>query len=516
MQPPSTIHTTISRRQFLKHTAGGFAALALAGLSGGLTGCTTAHIGPDHTASRAPSMTDLGPPDIEIALRAAPGEVQLLPGLPTRVWRYQAEVLHGRPEAVQPLPDSYLGPILRFRTGDVVRVHFINDLDEESIVHWHGLHVPEEADGHPHLAIGPGETYVYDFPVLSGPGTYWYHPHPHGRTGPQVNYGLAGLLIVEDDEAASVALPEGEHDIPLVIQDRTFDEENQLTYVDPGGHEQMFGFFGDDILVNGKPDFIQPVATRPYRLRILNGSNARIYKLGFSDNRPLTVIGTDGGLLGEAVTRPYVTLSPGERIELWVDFGADDLGSEIVLESKEFSGSSAFPIMRFQIEEEAAVETRIPTTLSTFAGHREDDAVNRRRPRTFDMDMDMENRVWRLNGRTFEMNEVARNEVVKLGDLEIWEFVNESPFMAMPHPMHVHNVHFQVIGRSVLPEFANQRASVEDGYVDEGWKDTVLVMPGERVRLLLKFDTYAGLYLYHCHNLEHEDMGMMRNYRIRA
>jgi FtsP/CotA-like multicopper oxidase with cupredoxin domain len=279
-------------------------------------------------------------------------------------------------------------------------------------------------------------------------------------------------------------------------------------------NERMFGFFGNDILVNGQHEATLPVATRPYRLRLLNGSNARIYKLGFDDNRPLTVIGTDGGLLAQAVERPYVTLSPGERVELWADFSGDAPGTELTLESKEFTGSKPFPIMTVRVEREETVELPTPGMLSTFSGYREADAVNRNRPRSFGMEM--AHMTWQLNGRTFEMDKVARNEIVKLGDLEVWEFVNESAHMAMPHPMHIHNVQFQVIERRVLPAFAKQRATVEDGYVDEGWKDTVLVMPGERVKLLVKFEDYEGLYMYHCHNLEHEDMGMMRNYRVKA
>jgi FtsP/CotA-like multicopper oxidase with cupredoxin domain len=322
------------------------------------------------------------------------------------------------------------------------------------------------------------------------------------------------LLIVEDEEDAATGLPDGDHDIPLVLQDRTFDDSNQLVYLGQHMNERMFGFFGNDILVNGKPEFSLQVATRPYRLRLLNGSNARIYKLGFGDNRPLTVIGTDGGLLAQAVERPYVTLSPGERVELWVDFSNDAPGTELMLESKEFTGSKPFPIMTVRVEREETVELPTPGMLSTFSGYREADAVNRNRPRSFGMEM--AHMTWQLNGRTFEMDKVARNEIVKLGDLEVWEFINESAHMAMPHPMHIHNVQFQVIARRVLPAFAKQRATVEDGYVDEGWKDTVLVMPGERVKLLVKFEDYEGLYMYHCHNLEHEDMGMMRNYRVKA
>jgi len=123
---------------------------------------------------------------------------------------------------------------------------------------------------------------------------------------------------------------------------------------------------------------------------------------------------------------------------------------------------------------------------------------------------------WFLNGRTFEMEQVARDEVVQLGDLEVWEFVNQQPHMNMIHPMHVHNVQFQVLERQVLPRFKKTWQTVSAGYVDGGWKDTVLVMPGERVKILLRFEDYEGLYLYHCHNLEHEDQGLMRNYRVQA
>jgi FtsP/CotA-like multicopper oxidase with cupredoxin domain len=130
--------------------------------------------------------------------------------------------------------------------------------------------------------------------------------------------------------------------------------------------------------------------------------------------------------------------------------------------------------------------------------------------------MSMARMTWYLNGKTFEMEKVARNEIVKLNDLEVWEFVNESARMAMPHPIHVHNVQFQVVARETLPAYTNTWREIQDGVVDDGWRDTVLVMPGQRVRVLLRFEDYEGLYLYHCHNLEHEDAGMMRNFRLKA
>jgi FtsP/CotA-like multicopper oxidase with cupredoxin domain len=527
----------MSRRRFLRLAGGAAVVLAGGSITGLLSSCsvnTSKETASGRVvATQEPSTLD----EVHIALKAAPSEVTLLPGEATRVWTYQGEVLKGNSNVVQHLPGSYLGPILRLRKGQKVRLDFTNDLPEPSIVHWHGLHVPQEADGHPRLAIGTGETYTYEFEVHNRAGTYWYHPHPHGRTGPQVYYGLAGLLLVSDEEEAAAGLPSSEQDIPLVIQDRTFDADNQLVYMGNGMMDQMMGFLGDRILVNGQPDFVLPVATRAYRLRVLNGSNSRTYKLGWHDNTPLTVIATDGGLLERPVQRDYVVLSPGERIELWADFAGRKVGTELRLQSLPFfggevgmmgmmgrsgmmGGRSALPnggeftVMRIYFEREAAETSELPDQLSTLQFYRQEDAGNRRRPRTFDITM--QRMSWFLNGRTFEMEDTARNEVVKLGDLEVWEFVNQRGGMSMIHPMHVHNVQLQVLERQMLPGLTEYWETVRGGYVDEGWKDTVLLMPGERVKVLLKFEDYEGLYLYHCHNLEHEDLGLMRNYRVVA
>jgi FtsP/CotA-like multicopper oxidase with cupredoxin domain len=175
---------------------------------------------------------------------------------------------------------------------------------------------------------------------------------------------------------------------------------------------------------------------------------------------------------------------------------------------------SEFTVMRIYIDREASETQALPERLSAPSFYRSEEAVNRRRPRRFEIEM--QHMQWLLNGRTFEMEEVANNEVIPLGDLEQWEFVNQGGMMLMAHPMHIHNSQFQVLERQVLPELRDIWDNVRAGYVDEGWKDTVLVMPGERVKLLLKFEEYEGLYLYHCHNLEHEDQGMMRNFLIKA
>ena len=481
-------------------------------------------------------------PNLEIALQAVPGEVPILPGKATRVWTYQGQVTKGDTASLQVLSGSYLGPILRVRKGQRVRITFTNNLPEQSIVHWHGLHVPDDMDGHPRFAIAPGQTYVYEFQVLNRAGTYWFHPHPHTLTGPQVYKGLTGLFLVSDDEETAANLPSGEFDVPLIIQDRTFDADNQLSYLPVGTNDIIMGFLGERILVNGQPDFVLPVATRPYRLRLLNGSNSRVYKLGWQDGTPLTVIATDGGLLEKPVQRSYVTLAPAERVELWVDFSGRAVGSELRLQSLTFNGvacagvgmlggcplpkvpvGSELTILRVRVERKSEEKQALPERLSTIPRYRLEDAVNRDKPRTFTLGIQEQPPFWTINGRAFEMESVAADEVVKLNTLEVWEFINQPGTMTMgtmkmtsetAHPIHIHGQQFQVIERKMRPDKTADYATVSAGFVDEGWKDTVLVMPGERVKLLLKFENYTGLYLYHCHNLEHEDLGMMRNYRI--
>lgn len=471
-------------------------------------------------------------PDLDISLSARPVEVPVLPGDPTGVWRYFATVHKGSSGRIVEIPRSYLGPIIKVHQGEKIRIRFKNLIEEESIVHWHGLHVPASMDGHPRHVVPQAQSYWYEFEVKNRAGTYWYHPHPHGRTGPQVYHGLAGLFIVSDKEEQAVGLPDGEYDVPLVIQDRTFDSSNQLVYMSGHRMERMTGFLGDMIMVNGLPDFTLPVSTGAYRLRLLNGSNSRIFRLAWEDGRPLTIIGTDGGLLERPVFRRYSFLSPGERLEVWADFSDHPAGYNTSLLSLPFetggmgggrmgrgmmmSGRSgqnpnlpngaAFSVFKVKVTQTAKTNYRLPETFSKIGPVRPGDAVNYYRPRQFYLTM--RHMQWTINGRLFQMEEIADDEIVQLGSSEIWEFNNPGGgMMNMPHPIHLHGKQFRVIERSGV---------AHEGYVDEGWKDTVLLMPGERIRLLVYFDDYPGMFLYHCHNLEHEDMGMMRNYFVRA
>jgi FtsP/CotA-like multicopper oxidase with cupredoxin domain len=512
----------INRRQFLQITGAGAAGL--------LTGSMTSLISAGRANAAGQVSSDFTP-DLDIDLKAAADEIPILPGDPTGVWRFQGQILKGDRASLVDIERSYLGPIIRARKGQKVRIRFTNEIADQTIVHWHGLHVPAAMDGHPRLVIPRGKTYVYEFEVRNRAGTYWYHPHPHGLTGPQVYGGLAGLFLVADDEEEAAGLPSGEYDIPLVLQDRAFDRSNQLVYLSGHHMEQMNGFLGDWIMVNGHPDFSLPVATRAYRLRLLNGSNSRVYRLAWKGGSPLTVIGTDGGLLEKPVQRRYVMLGPGERLELWADFSNYAVGSETQLVSLPFDGGmlggrrrgrgmmggggyvlpngAGFPVFKVKVNRREEATSALPQRLSTIKRYDPADAVNREYPKRFHLVM--RHMAWTINGRTFRMEDVAAEERVALNSYEIWEFINEGGGMGMmggmdmPHPIHLHGMQFQVLQRQGVSH---------EGYVDDGWKDTVLLMPGERVRLLVRFGDYPGLYLYHCHNLEHEDMGMMRNFLV--
>ncbi len=525
----------MDRRKFL-----GYTAIGLGAAVGGIAWWNPFKGG--HSVS-AQTLTDLNfVPDVEIALTAQPGQVQIFNGQPTRVQHYTARVLKGPAGTMQPIEKSYLGPIFRLKTGQKVRVRFTNEIDQETIVHWHGLHVPEVADGHPRYVIDKGETYVYEFVVANRAGTYWFHPHPHGKTGPQVYSGLAGLFIVSDDEEQALGLPSGAYDLPLVIQDRTFDADNQLVYLTGGMMQRMNGFLGNRILINGRTDASFDVATNAYRLRLLNGSNSRIYKVAWSDGTPLTVIGTDGGLLERPLSKPYVMLGPAERIEVWADFSKYAVGDSPKLVSLSFGGAdsggmmgggmmggargnnapangSGFDLATFKIIKKEKINSKLPTVLSRIPVADSARAINAKNPRRFVFAMGMGSAT--INGRTFEMTRVADDEIVKLNTTEVWELVNGGGggmgmmgggMMQMPHPVHVHGLQFRIIERTTGAGWN----SMKDGFIDEGWKDTVLLMPGMRAKILLRFEDFTGLFLYHCHNLEHEDMGMMRNYLVEA
>ncbi|TVZ27115.1 hypothetical protein JM83_2138 [Gillisia sp. Hel_I_86] len=499
-------------------------------------------------------------PDLDIKLTAVEQEISILEGRKTMCWTFKSELILGDSSSLQQIPDSYLGPIIKVNKGQKIRIRFQNELPQESIVHWHGMHVPEQYDGHPTDIISNGQTYVYEYEVMNRAGTYWFHPHPHGNTGEQVYNGLAGLLLVSDKEEENLNLPTGEFDFPVVIQDRTLDDNNQLVYLDGGRMDRMMGFLGDKIFINGRPE--QELSLKAgcnYRLRFLNGSNSRIYKLAWDNGEPLKVIGIDGSILEQPKVMPYVMLAPAKRIDIWLDLKNKKQGDEIELKSLEFESGmmggmmnggmmggsntglplgSEYSLFKIKLNESGSNDFLLPENLVPYNKLNPTTAVNRNNPREFNFFM--QGMQWTINGRTWEPTEVAKEETVKLDTTEIWQLSNKGGkmmggggmmgdggmmgrgnegggmgnMMQMPHPIHIHQVQFNILEYDTSEMDVMVWNSIKDGFIDEGWQDTVLLMPGMKIKIIMRFSNFKGLFVYHCHNLEHEDMGMMRNFKI--
>ena len=561
------------RRRFLQYSALGVAAAAMPGLALGQAGWIRTKPTPGFN------------PDVELEFTTKNAYVQVLNrGPKTRVQKYYARIIKGPKNTLQQLKGNYLGPILNYEKGQKVRIYFNNKLSEPSIIHWHGMHVPQSSDGHPMYSIPPGERFVYEFEVMNRAGTSFYHSHAHELTAEQVYNGLAGMITVTDEDEKKLDLPTGQYDIPLVIQDRTYDSKNQLRYLH-GMHNRMMGFLGDTILVNGEPNIQFSVKSRAYRFRALNGSNSRIYKMGWEDGTPMVAIGTDAGLLEKPETRPYIMLAPGERVDLWIDFSGHKVGSKLVLYSLPYSGAmppmyekmhkgkqggsmggmrgggmmgggslaqgAKFPIATFKVTEKVSDSPKLPQRLVPFDRLTERDVDNAHNPIPIAISMKPMRPL--LNGKSFAMDRVMDFEKVPLNsikkikifhdhgmkkgehgddkDMKMQENMKKGGMsgmsmgggmgmmgggmaMSMAHPIHLHGQQYQIISRKMEGMRKEEYATVNQGFIDSGWKDTVLVMPGEEIEIIKPFQDFKGLFLYHCHNLEHEDLGMMRQFYI--
>ena len=400
---------------------------------------------------------------------------------------------------------AILGPTIRLQQGAQFNLAFKNDLAEPTNLHWHGLEAPAAQDGYPTALTQPGGAFSYQFAVKNRPGTYWYHPHPDMATASQAYRGLAGFFLVSSPEEEALGLPSGALDVPLVVQDKRLD--GGLTY-NPNADDRSIGMFGESVLVNGTAGAVLEVATRTYRFRLLNGSNARIYNFALSSGAKFQLIGTDGGLLDAPQEISTVLLSPGERAEVLVNFGDLAVGSELYLQSNAFGGTESqgeqsFKILKIKVAQQETDGFTRPATLMPVEKIPESQSVA---TRTFDIGHMMQHGgsmvMHTINGKTFDAN--RRDEVVKAGTVEIWEFDNTNGMET--HPMHLHAGSFQVLSRT------GGRGAVQPW--EKGWKDTVLAFPGEKVRIIVRFPELKGKFVFHCHNLEHEDGGMMLNYEI--
>lgn len=397
---------------------------------------------------------------------------QILPGKRTTTWTFDG---------------SFPGPTIKAQRGREIVIRRRNALPLPTTTHLHGGHVPWRSDGHPSLAIAPGQTYEYVYPNEQEAATLWYHDHLCKHTSRNNYMGLSGLYIVEDEAEQELNLPQGRFDIPLVLQDRRFKSDGSFAFKD-----HVDNVKGDVYLVNGRPMPFLKVANRKYRFRILNASHSRGYTLRLDSREPLVQIGSDQGLLAAPAPAETIPIWPAERVEVVIDFSKYPVGSKIVLQDA-FDPSDptkARPIMRFEVTREADDPSSLPPVL------REIDKLLPL-PGTVEREFDLSKNAagrWVINGKPFDAGRIDIRP--RLGDTEVWTFVNQS---SVTHPMHIHLVRFQILDRSNL--------RVNPG--EMGWKDTVRVDPSARVRVIMRFEGFAGRYMYHCHNLAHEDHSMM-------
>ncbi|MGW3043559.1 multicopper oxidase family protein [Kitasatospora sp. NPDC001159] len=456
-------------------------------------------------------------------------KLEILPAVKTEAWTYGG---------------SYPGPTVVTRSGRAAVIKHRNELPVASVVHLHGGHTPADSDGYPVdllLPVGssgasasvssgsmsagsmsagamdgmPGMRHAtgrntvgertHTYPGKQRAATLWYHDHRMGFTGPGVWRGLSGFHLVHDDEEDALPLPRGERDLPLMLADRSFAADGSFRYPStdaalavPGvTDDYMNGVLGDVILVNGAPWPRLDVDRAHYRLRLLNASNARLYRLELdpqpSGGDALVQIGSDGGLLAAPVAHDGIEIAPAERFDVVVDFSRYPPGTQVRLLNRFGSGRTA-EVMRFDVSSRpVSDDARVPDKLSVIEELDASAAVTTRDFRFRRSRSDG----WTINDDPYQPGHSLATPA--LGSVERWRFSTD-----VHHPVHLHLDHFQVIGRN----------GKDPGPWDAGWKDTVDLRPAEAVEVLVRFTDYAGTYMMHCHNLEHEDMAMMADFTV--
>ena len=485
----------LTRRQFALGSA--------AFVSGGVIGGRLARGEPPNFNTRLPL-----PPLIEAAkhgnavkLRAAPGQHPFIKGKPAATYGYSA---------------SILGPVIRLRRGDEVEMMVENALDVDTTVHWHGLLMPSHVDGGPHQVIKSGSAWRPVLRIAQPASTAWFHPHLHHDTGRQVYMGLTGMIIVDDSTDSRLGLPHtyGVDDLPIILQDRSFDSNGSLVY-ELDSLAILYGGRGDTIIANGVIAPFTKVPSGLVRLRLLNAANAQNFELRFSDHRKFYVIASDSGFLSKPVEVEQLRISPAERFEILVDFTN---GKPVLLETGPDEVMGIFgavsgdgtteyvPVMRFEPTATRPKVRTVPTHLVEPAAADLSKAIRRRqfvletwtcsKRRPVETEMNMGYSLC-INGKSHDLTRI--DVETELGTLEVWEIVS----IGMAHPFHVHGASFRILSMKGAPPPAHLA----------GWKDVVLVE--DEAELLVAFNQPAARehpFMYHCHILEHGDAGMMGQY----
>ncbi|MFK3663807.1 multicopper oxidase CueO [Ochrobactrum teleogrylli] len=529
----------LTRRRLLALGAGAASFAAVRPLTGF---AQDAHQNMGHGAMEmAPSGKAQGLPVPPLLEPDASGVVRL------KIGKGRHSFTPGSDAASAGINGTYLGPVVRLKNGENVTLAVENDMDEETTLHWHGLFIPSNLDGGPHNLVPAGGRWEPRVTVNQPASFNWFHPHLHGGTARQAHMGIAGLMIVSDGKDAERGLPEtyGVDDIPLVLQDRRVIEGDKV--YQPDIMDLMHGFRGNRLIVNGviSPEAKVPAAV--VRLRILNGANARNFHLRFSDNRPLHVFASDGGFTGKPEAVERLTISPGERYEALVDFSTGGESVELLTASDDSGGDDQM-LMRFSVDSALKGGVKdIPASLEAPEAPDPDKSV-RRRSFFFDermaenmklmmqkpaadphaghrmgkMDMgamqrgEMDHDMMHgsrssaeagpaldamtsgvrmaIAGEPFDMKRI--DVEARLGSWEIWELTTKE----MAHPFHIHGASFRILTLNGKAPPAHQ----------SGWKDTALI--DGKAELLVHFDREAVRshpFMFHCHVLEHEDVGMM-------
>jgi len=410
-------------------------------------------------------------------VRAQKGKTEIFDGYQTETYGYNG---------------SFLGPMIRINKGETIKINTVNELDEETTFHWHGLELPGEADGSPHQTLKPGEEKVIEFEVAQEAATLWFHPHPNGNTSAQVYKGLAGLVYIDDENTELLNLPNdyGINDIPLIFQDRTFDDKKQMDYEAVKNED---GTIGDTLLINGTLNPKLAVNKEKVRLRLLNGANARNYTFKLNTGDPFVQIATDGGLLNEPVTMTEITLAPSERAEIVVDFSQIGMSGDLALINED--GSILLP---FEVSEQIGTMSNVPDQMNDFSITEEEMNL----PVSKNLELFGMGRMVTINGKRFDMNRIDFTQ--QQGVTEIWEIYNKPDMMGgMIHPFHIHGTQFKIVS-------IDGKAAPEN---ERGWKDSIAIKPGEKIKIAIQFN-HKGIYMFHCHVLEHEDNGMMGQIKV--
>ena len=381
------------------------------------------------------------------------------------------------------------------------------------VIHLHGGKTPAASDGYPEDWVVPGKSLLYHYPNNQPASLLFYHDHTMGINRLNIYAGLQGLFIIRDEAEETLNLPKGKYEIPLLLFDRFLRSDGQLEYPVSGDPKSPWvpEVYSNVMLANGRLSPYLDVEPRKYRLRIMNGSNARFFRLSFGNLLPMHQISSDQGLLSAPIKMKRLLLAPAERADIIFDF-SQHAGEKIILKS------DSFDIMQFRVASSRATDnSSLPSALKTITRIPESQAIKTRRL-TLDETMDkvQQSMGMLLNNTPWHM---PITEKPVINTTEIWELVN---LTEDTHPIHLHLVKFQLLDRRNFDVFQFQdkgelrytAPAIPASPEEAGWKDTIRCETGQVTRIIIPFEGYTGRYVWHCHLLEHEDNEMMRPYEV--